>query len=103
MNDRDPLERMLDELPGVDPSPTLQRRVFEIPARHPKAVPPKWLAFLLGPRAAVLAIVLLVLGAASGWASSDVGDSGAVSSEEESSEWEELSELALATDLSEDF
>jgi hypothetical protein len=94
---------MLDELPAVEPSATLQRRVFEIPARYPKAEPPKWLAFLLGPRAAVLAVVLLALGAASGWASSEGEDTVVDSSEEESSQWEELSELALATDLSEDF
>jgi hypothetical protein len=94
---------MLDELPKVDPSPTLQRRVFEIPVRHPRAQSPTWLTFLLGPRAAVFAVVLLALGAASGWASSDAEDSVVVSSEEEGSQWEELSELALATDLSEDF
>jgi hypothetical protein len=101
MNERRKLESLLDELPEVEPSAPLQRRVFEIPARYPKAAMPKWAAFLLGPRAAVLAVLLLSLGAVGGWATDGSDDSAAV--EQDSGQWQELSELALATDLAEDF
>lgn len=106
MNDRGPLDRLLREMPEVEPSATLRRRIHEIPARHPKAAVPRWLELFLGPQAAVLALVLLALGALSGWATTDEEDGTQATTEtlaQEAEQWEELSELALATELSEDF
>jgi hypothetical protein len=49
----------------------------------------------------VLAVLLLSLGAVGGWATDGSDDSAAA--EQDSGQWQELSELALATDLAEDF
>jgi hypothetical protein len=104
MSERDPLSKLLDELPQLEPSALLRRRVFEIPARHPRTQVPKWFGLFRGPRAAALALGLLALGVWSGWATSaDEDVVQAPELEQEAQQWEELSELALATELSEDF
>jgi hypothetical protein len=102
MSERNRLHERLDELPQVEPSAALRRQVFEVPARHPRATVPKWLGFLLGPQGLALALAMLALGALSGWVTTDDLDAVATA-EQETEQWEELNELALATDLAEDF
>lgn len=103
MNDEPRLEALLDQLPRVKASPSLRRRIFEIPAREPRAALPAWLSWFVGRRAAALALALVLvgLGTLGGMATSE--SEPTAEAEAESEQWRELSELALATELVEDF
>jgi hypothetical protein len=118
---------MLSELEALDPSPALMRRVFEIPAREEASArrPSHFSVFggawALSWKAGFAFTLLLALGAFAGWASdgtaapdpsiataSDALEDSSLedssdASDEVTEEWETLSELAFAEELSEDF
>lgn len=91
------LDALLDEVPEIAPSPALLRRVAEIPARHATS-PSGWIWPLgrlrtLVAMGAMAAAMGLVVGMTTteGTATDDGGE-----------EWDELSALALGTNVSEE-
>lgn len=95
---------LLDELPRLEPSATLRSTIAEIPIVAEQAAARDWSPGFLW-RAAFAAFGMLSLGLVSGWLSTpdEFGLSAEYSAEEESAEWETLTEVALATELSEDW
>lgn len=96
------LHGALDSVPGALPSAALQRRIAEIPLRHPQHAPealPGWMAALSPLRSlrrmTVSAVMVVALGALFGSLSADESLT-AVQGEDG---WEELSALAFATEL----
>jgi hypothetical protein len=92
------IDGLLDAAEEIQPSAELRRRIAEVPARDSKSAV-EW--GLLGRRwwMALTAATAVTFGAVSGWALPPEP----LSAEAEEVEWESLSELALADDLSEDW
>jgi hypothetical protein len=96
LDDARRLDALLDEVPDIAPSPELSRRVAEIPARHATG-PSGWiwplgrLRTLVAFGALAAAMGLVVGMTTTETATDDGGD-----------EWDELSALALGTNVSEE-
>jgi len=98
------LQALLDAVPAPSPSPALRRAVAEIPLRHPQLGAlgwiGSWLPFRSPSRALLSAVMLVLLGVASGvWTASSEDDSGSDIAQAEAGDWNDLSALAFATDL----
>ncbi len=92
------IDGMLDTAQELEPSAELRRRIAEVPARDSRA---EVEAGSFGRRwwMALTAAMAVFFGAVSGWALPPEP----LSAEAEEVEWEDLSELAMADDLSEDW
>lgn len=88
----------LDEHPQLEPSAQLRRRVAEIPLRHSVSAGSAWLPWSSRWLPASAFGFALLLGAVSGWMSLPEGQVAATSDE-----WDEVSALALAEDLAEEW
>ena len=97
---KDELFLALSELRSdtLEPSPTLRRRIAEIPAQYPRATPVRglWGHWWATIAAGALAVSLGLL---SGWTAPDLGPT----SDSEANELEELSLMALADDFDGDW
>lgn len=98
------LQELLDAVPAPSPSPALRRAVAEIPLRHPQLGAlgwfGGWLPFRSPSRALLSAVMLVLLGVASGmWTADSDSDSNADTALAEASDWNDLSALTFATDL----
>ena len=92
------LDEALDGAGDIVPSPTLLRRVAEIPLRQP-AASPAWMGWPLGRlrNALALGAAVAAMGVGVGITMPDLG-----AEDDGSSDWDELSSLAFGVDMSEE-